>query len=189
MNRPEWKRTISGELNTRYEHKLTCVAFHLWWINCMTGKTGWNWLLWPKTNTFGKLDLKMRQTLGVMEEAELGQHCPSSRRLACRPDAQGTVFAGKVSLSPSGPWRRGGGGKPMPSWPSPCTALSRQCTLPETPHSWGQNLAAFRAPDVVCPIMGALYAEQEPLKPLQSPCLLLSGHSHSQGHLQAPEEG
>lgn len=155
----------------------------------MPGKTGRNWLLWPKTNTFGKLDLKMRQTLGVMEEAELGQHCPSSRRLACRPDAQGTVSAGKVSLSPSGPWRRGGGGKPMPSWPSPCTALSRQCTLPETPHSWGQNLAAFRAPDVVCPIMGALCAEQEPLKPRQSPCLLLSGHSHSRGHLQAPEEG
>lgn len=107
------------------------------------------------SNTFGKLDLKMRQTLSVTEGPELGQHCPSSRRLGCRSGAQGTVFAGRVSLSPSGPWRRGGGGKPMPSCLSPCTALSRQCTLPENPHSWGQNLAAFRAPDVVCPIMGA----------------------------------
>ena len=33
------------------------------------------------SNTFGKLDLKMRQTLSVTEGAELGQHCPSSRRL------------------------------------------------------------------------------------------------------------
>lgn len=33
------------------------------------------------SNTVGKLDLKMRQTLGVMEGTKLGQHCPSSRRL------------------------------------------------------------------------------------------------------------
>ena len=82
VNSPEWKRTISGELNIKYEHKLMCVALHIWWINWMTGKRGQNWLLWPKTlNTFGKLDLKMRQMLGVMEGAKLGQHCPSSRRL------------------------------------------------------------------------------------------------------------
>ena len=31
-----------------------------------------------ESDSFGKLDLKMEQTLGVMEGAELGQHCPSS---------------------------------------------------------------------------------------------------------------
>lgn len=110
-----------------------------------------------------------------MEEAELGQHCPSSRaeRADLMPKEQS--LQGRSPCPPSGPWRREVVENPCHLGPpaQPCL----DSVLFQKPHSWGQNLAAFRAPGVVCPIMGALCAEQRAPEAPAEPCLLLSGHS------------
>ena len=124
------------------------------------------WLLW-------ETGLKNGANLGCHGRGWARPALPILLRAgSANPMPEGQSLQGGAPRHPSGLWRMGGGGKPMPSHPSSCSASFGQCTLLETPLFSGAKAGCFQGPRPCLSHSGVSVTRMSPLlSPLRSPPL------------------